>query len=63
MSSVEPRNELKNYLELASLAGNQPLNEKTISKGVTIYKRANPMMANESAVVEAINEWIWGCSN
>jgi len=52
MSSVEPRNELKNYLELASLAGNQPLNEKTISKGVTIYKRANPMMANESAVVE-----------
>jgi hypothetical protein len=47
MSSVEHRNELKNYLELASIAGDKPLNEHTTSKGMTLYKRANPLMTNE----------------
>ena len=60
---MEHRNELKNYLELASLAQDQMLNlnepgllkgEKsngnfTSAKGSSIYKRANPMITSESA--------------
>ena len=49
MSSVEHRNELKNYLELASLAGDKPINEQTQSKGSKLYKRANPMIHNQNS--------------
>ena len=50
MSSVEHRNELKNYLELATLAADKPLHDTTISTkktNNTIYKRPNPMVAND----------------
>ena len=48
MSSVEPRNELKNYLELAQIAVDRPLHDEGPSKGVTLYKRGNPMITYDS---------------
>ena len=50
MSSVEHRNELKNYLELATLAGDKPLHDPDTSTNKTnntLYKRPNPMVAND----------------
>ena len=49
MGSVEHRNELKNYLELASLAVEKPLNDQVNSKGASVYKRANPLIQNNDS--------------
>ena len=52
MSSVEHRNELKNYLELASLAGDKSINEQTQIKKTKLYKRANPLINQHSELTE-----------
>ena len=50
MSQAEQRNELKNYLELASLAGEGQLNEQgSLRASSSLYKRANPMLNQEPA--------------
>ena len=46
MSQAEQRNELKNYLELASLAGDSSLNDQMRASS-SLYKRANPMLSHE----------------
>ena len=50
MGSVETKNELKNFLEMASLAGDKLLDEELLTKSVgnnSLYRRANPLVSNE----------------
>jgi len=47
MGSVENRNELKNFLEMASLAGDKLLDEESLTNAGpknSQYKRANPLV-------------------
>ena len=54
MSQAEHRNELKNYLELASLAGDHPLQDQAPQRGSSgLYRRANPLIRDDQDGYEA----------
>ena len=57
MGSVENKNELKNYLERASLAGEKLLDEEAMKRGGhlggkgSLYKRGNPLASNQDDTI------------